>query len=287
MKKNNKHPMQYAGLGILFLATSQAVMADDTSPLSPKFVLQPNQILSTTNVAYQKVDFEIYSDISGFGSLHANSEITDKLIGQSLRLGLPDNYEIGISETYSSGKSSRPQVAHILDGFSNPTIFAKKTWGANSNTLFNVNLSATPKTGDIELRATPTIYNLGIATALTTPNGLVTTIGLNRLLINSNGPKDSTTIQIGAYKELASYTLSASGSLQLFDDQSPTATSASLDSILSLSTSLGRQVTTNSWVLLTYKHASATYQTRTGSINDTFGASYSLNELGASLRVLF
>ncbi len=287
MKKTNKHPMQCTGLGILFLASSQAVMADDTSPLSPKFVLQPNQILSTTSIAYQKVDFEIYRDISGVGSFHANSEITDKLIGQSLRLGLPDNYEVGIAETYSSGKSSQPQVVRILDGFTNPTIFAKKTWGANSNTLFNVNLSATPKTGDIELRATPTTYNLGIATALTTPNGLVTIIGLNRSLINGNSSKDSTTIQIGAYKELASYTLSASGSLQLFDDQSPTATRGSLDSILSLSTSLGRQVTTNSWLLLTYKHASATYQTMAGSINDTIGGSYSLNELGASLRVLF
>ena len=280
---------------ILFTIFATNVMAEDTSPLSPAFILKPEKILSTTEVATDEGDFKQSFFVPDTGDAFSRTaKIKHTWAHQGIRLGLSDAIEIGVSETYMINAHSNQSFYQTYDGFFNPTFSAKKTWWPESDARLVFSLSAQPKLGNHDFLALPTTYSAGIGGVLLTTSGLITRINLSRQLINGSSSPDSTTVSLGVYKEIAAYSLNVTTSVEIFDDQNAGAITSHIDTISTITAALGRQINANTWLQIFYKYTSADDQPRVIDVykglmtySANLNASYNANAFGASLKVLF
>lgn len=280
---------------ILFTIFVTNVMAENTSPLSPAFILKPEQMLLNTEVATDDGDFNQSIFVPDTGDTFSRTaNIKHTWVHQGIRFGLSDDIEIGVSETYMINSHSNQSFYQTYDGLYNPTFSAKKTWWSESDARLVFSLAAEPKTGSHEFRALPTRYSAGIGGVLLTTSGLISTINISRSFVNGSSSLDSTTVRLGVYKEIASYSLNVISSVEIFDDQSNGATTSHLDTISTITAVLGRQINSNTWLQFFYQYSGRDYQPRIVDVYKglmTYSAnldtSYNSNVLGASLKVLF
>lgn len=250
----------------------------DDSPLSPAFVLKPYQSLSISNLEYSKIKIKAGFSLVGFGKFEASNNAYATTAFETIRFGLPNNYELGVSQSYYRVSDDD---GHIR-GFQNPAFRIRKTWKTTSDININVVGLVTPKTGDTQFRAYPTYYDVGVEGVLKTSSGFITVIGIGKEFINSDQRSDSTLAYIGGYKTIGPYSLTLLGSIRSFEN-SP----GSRDSEQNLSVAIGKSIAKNIWAQLIYRYVNLDYNSYMDDFGGVYSRSYDENQVAASLKVLF
>jgi hypothetical protein len=252
------------------------------SPLSPAFVLQENQLLSTSRVGYKKINFASYYNLSGFGVIDFSREARGVFASQTLEYGLGNGTELTVSESYDDFNLIGSQAVQIADGFSSPTLGARHTWGMNNKVRLTIWGDFTPKTADHGLRGTPAIYDVGTYGTFITDNGLVTQLMATRTMIDGSGLY-LTSLGIAAYKEMGLYSLGANLAIIVYDG----AKALQPDNANSIGLTFGRKLCENMWAQIRYSYTDTSYKEQSLSESIRVGASVELSEVSASLNVLF
>jgi len=255
--------------------------AADESPESPAFVLKPYQGLSVTNLEYSKIKVDSSADFLGFGRVEGSFNYYRTAALQGLRFGLPHDYEIRVAQKYEDYAS----FGDYPSGFLNPNFGLRKTFRVTPDININLIGTITPKTGNHEFRAAPTVYDIGAEGVLKTPSGLVTVLGLGREMVESYSSFNTTLVYVGAYKEIGDYSLSLLGSIRAYDHSHNYI--GSVDSIQTISAAIGRQVTSNTWAQLIYRCVNQDSDAVVSSNGDVFNQTVKENQIAATLRVLF
>jgi len=270
-------------LSVTSFEMATIAMAED-SPFSPAFVLGEQQLISGTALGVGRLTFKPYARFAGV-RFAAEDQVDEVFARQSFRLGLAGNAEIGISDTYSDVGSTKFGYFHTVDGFSNPTISARKTWWPEGAVRVNLHGAITPKLGGSELRDISTIYSVGAGAAMITESGLVTSLDVTRVMHDGNGT-DSTAVSASVYREFGLYGLSVSGQLQNYNTVSPDIF-LGRELVESVNVGVSRKVAENSWLQLAYQYSNSTYQERQIAPNFFNGANIKEDSLQATLRVFF
>lgn len=279
---NPLHFIPACCLALAYIPNAYAAEA----PLSPGFVLTAGQSLSTSDVAYTKNDFEPYTTITGFGTTKGSIEASGVLARQTLRYGITDRLEVGISASFSDidahGNASR---IVFLDGFSNPTLSLRHTWHPTSPARLQLTGYLKPKTGDHGLRRQAAEYSLEGKGIFITPNGLTTYLGLTRTIIDGD-EANLFRVSAGVYKAIGLYSVELSGSIQQFDSAS-TQQFLEQDSIQTLRAAVGRKISDQAWAQVFYQYVVGDYQPREILPGANIGMSYDTTMAGVSLNLLF
>jgi len=253
----------------------------DDSPESPAFVLKPYQGLSVTNLEYSKIKVDYRDTFVGFGTAEGSFNYYRVSALQALRFGLPSDFELRVAQKYEHYAN----FGDYPSGFLNPSFGFRKTFRVTPDVNINLIGSITPKTGDHEFRANPTLYDVGVEGVLKTPSRLITVLGLDREIVNSYSTFNTTLFYVGAYKEVGDYSLSLLGSIRAYDHSHNYI--GSVDSMQTVSAAIGRQVTSNVWAQLIYRYVNQDSDAVVYSNGDVFNTSVKENRMAATLRVLF
>jgi len=279
--------------GVLIIACvlfSTNGRAEEYSPYSPAFILQPEQVESSTSIGANWVNAQYSSSPTSSASL----KYAGVYASQSIAIGLPNDYEVGAGIVYSDDVSKSPQTINVVTGWNNPAIYANKTWFSNTPTRVKLSLSAIPKTGGSGPREAPSTYGVGISGIYIGPNTLVTAMSLSQYIADKNSSsyvsRDYASLGGNISKEVGPYLIS--GSLGVIRFQSMIYQSwGYMQPSFSYTAGLGvsRALSENIWAGIGYSFTRSQTTTNISFYQNTYQAnSTSLsNSLNASIRILF
>jgi hypothetical protein len=301
-------------LPLLVLATSltsASAMAADYSPLSPAFVLKQSQLLWDTGLQYAEGRSSSYATFSvplgPLGSSFRNpvlSRSSATSIAQSLQIGLPWDSSIGLGDAYVSTRRYDFGTVHVFNEFLSPTVFAKKTWGADANRRLQLAVSATPKTR-ISGLPTPARYSFGVTGIYIAPEGLTSSVGLSRDIYkrssfyDSSSLSDSTEVSGRVTKDFGQYLVDFTLAARRSNEKTIVVNDINVPISISMrfapaydysaSASVSRKVSDAAWISLGYRYsrinADGTSTSGAGSISNDVTATQ--NSLTLLVRALF
>lgn len=182
--------------------------SQELSPYSPAFILKPEQVESSTSLGINWVNAQFSSQTSS-----SSAKIAVIGGGETISVGLPNDFQVGAGVGYSDFISKSPSTLNVVTGWSNPALYANKTWFSNTPTRVKLFLSASPKTGDSGTRGSPSLYATGIAGIHISPSGLVSAVSLTQSMADNSGSNQaagSTSLSGAISKDIGAYLLNGS-----------------------------------------------------------------------------
>lgn len=240
----------YGNLKTLFytaLMLPSTLLAQDFSPFSPAFILEDGVVQSSTSLGVNW-----YNGQSSTPTSNDSQKISIVSGGEFLSVGLPYDTQVGIGVAYSDWVSKSPSSLNVsTQGFSSPSLFARKVWFGDTDKRLNLNLSAIP---DTKVGISSTSYSAGLTGVFVINHSRVISLGASQYMYTQSGPLLPSQTQlsgtlsqsIGLY--LFNFSLAASRSNSQLVNQGYKQAGFGLRGGIQLS----RQFATNVWGAISY-----------------------------------
>lgn len=273
---------------ILFSAVmvfSGKVDAEEYSPYSPAFILKPAQIESSSSFGMNWANAQFSSPLT-----NNSSKIGVIGAGEAISVGLPQDIEIGAGIGYSDYVNKSPATLNVVTGWSNPSMYANKTWFSNTNIRLKAGISVIPRTGGSGLTSFPTQYIGGVTGIYIGSNDWVSTLYASQTISDKNGNTfqltDSTLLRATLSKAIDSYLIEGSfgatrSSSMIYEGGAYLQPSYTYLASLQAS----RQIVRDIWAAISYE-ISTNQNTVSGS-ESQYNTKILNNSITASVRMLF
>lgn len=264
---------------ITCLIVPTLVFADEPSPYSPSFFLNPYQVEWDSNIDNIRTNYTINSPVLKNSATSINNNFFQKI-----SIGLPNSFAVGISDLYVQTVVTNPLNTNAAtQGFKNPVLSGAKLWTINDWMLLKVLGSVQPNLG---VRAGVSTYNLGASAIFIGSSDWQGSLTVNETT-NDAGYGGAPSVTGLVSKTIGEYVINASVGVTRFPSILMTSGYAASSYLYSGNLELSRPIANQVWLGANYGIGSNQYTYTQNFMKIPYNNRTLYNAFGVSLKVLF